>query len=226
MCGRYTLTTDPAALAEHFDLTEVPADLPPHYNIAPTQQVPIVRQVEGLGRRLDRVHWGLIPSWAKDPSMGNRMINARAETLAERPAFRAAFRHRRCLVAADGFYEWKPIDGNKQPYWIGLQDRRPLAFAGLWEHWDARDGSDTVESCTIVTTDADTVVRPLHERMPVILRPEDYDAWLDPQAKPDALQHLLTPFESEELVAYPVSRAVNNPRNDNPDLLLPVNRDD
>lgn len=226
MCGRYTLTAEPALLAEHFHLAAVPADLSAHYNIAPSQDVPIVRRVEGLGRRLDRVRWGLVPGWAKDLSAGNRMINARAETLAERPAFRAAFRHRRCLVAADGFYEWKRLDGSKQPYWIGLQDRRPLAFAGLWEHWDAPDGSGTVESCTIITTGADHVVRPLHERMPVILAPDDYDRWLDPDAGPPDLQRLLVPFESDDLVAYPVSRAVNNPRNDNPDLLLPVSAND
>jgi len=225
MCGRYTLTTTPRRLAEHFHLDGVPAEFAPRHNIAPTQSVPIVRQVEGLGRHLDWVHWGLVPSWAEDPHIGNRLINARAETVAHKPAFRSALRHRRCLIPCDGFYEWKPTHGAKQPYWIGLQDRAPFAFAGLWEHWESKDGEEVLESCTIITTDANDLVAQLHDRMPAILTPDEYDRWLEPAGAEGELVELLRPCFTEDMIAYPVSRNVNNPRNDSPDLLLPVQGD-
>lgn len=225
MCGRYTLTADPTELAAYFDLDTVPT-LEPRFNIAPTQSVPVIRAVPELGRHLDLVRWGLIPVWAKDRAIGNRMINARADTVAVKPAFRAALRHRRCLVVADGFYEWRQVDGHKQPYWIGFEGRTPFAFAGLWEHWQDRSSGERVESCAIITTDANPLVRTVHDRMPVILPPQHFDAWLDPQqTAAEPLLALLKPHADTDMIAYPVSRNVNNPRNDEAELLAPVEPD-
>jgi len=220
MCGRFTLTTDPETLAAHFALAALPLGLLPRYNIAPGQEVVAVREVEGYGRRLDPLHWGLVPSWAETPAIGHRLINARAEGAAERPAFRAAFRHRRCLIAADGFYEWQAGQDGKQPYWIGLPERQPLAFAGLWEHWQAPDGS-LLESCTILTTAANAALRPIHERMPVILPPAAYAGWLDPHAAPAALQGLLRPYAGA-MNLWRVGREVNSPLKESPHLLAPL----
>jgi putative SOS response-associated peptidase YedK len=174
MCGRYSLTTPTEALVALFAAGPLEG-FSPRYNIAPTQLVPAVRMSEGE-RAWAWLRWGLIPSWAKDPAIGNRMINARAETVADKPAFRAALRRRRCLLPADGFYEWEKRDGAKQPYHIALADRAPFAFAGLWEHWQ---GDEAIESCTILTTAANRRLAPIHPRMPVILAPEHYDIWLD-----------------------------------------------
>jgi putative SOS response-associated peptidase YedK len=196
--------------------------LEPRYNIAPTQPVAVVRQSE-LGRALGVVQWGLVPSWAKDPTMGSKMINARAETVAEKPAFRAAFKQRRCLVLADGFYEWQPTSTRqpKQPFYIHRQDDEPFAFAGLWEYWEGADGA--LETCTIITTEANELVSPIHERMPVIIAPDDYAQWLDPTTKQATpLQELLQPYDSDALEAYPVSHAVNNARNESPKCIAPV----
>jgi putative SOS response-associated peptidase YedK len=189
--------------------------LSPRYNIAPTQAVAVVRAGEG-GRRLDGLRWGLIPSWAKDEALGDRMINARAETLAEKPAFRSAFRARRCLIVADGFYEWRKVGGRKQPHCIAFRDRRPFGFAGLWERWEG--GADgPVESCTIVTTSANEVVAPIHDRMPVILDPMEFTLWLDPGVTDTSrVADLLRPYAPDLLEAYPVSLLVNNPANDSP----------
>ena len=233
MCGRYTLSSDRETLVAHFALDAPPAHFAPSYNIAPSQTVAIVRQVPELGRHMDWVRWGLIPSWAKDIAIGNHMINARAESVAEKPSFRAAWRRRRCLVVADGFYEWKTVNGAKQPYWIGLDGRPPLAFAGLWEHWDgplAASGNDeaqgtTIESCTIITTDAAPALRELHARMPVILSPDDYASWLASDTPNADLHALLRPYRGSDLSFYPVSRAVNNPRNNYAELLDPVRGD-
>lgn len=222
MCGRYTLSTPPELLAEHFALDAVPTGLDARYNIAPSQEVPVIVRVEGRGRHLERMRWGLVPGWAQDPSIGHRLINARAETAATKPAFRSAFRKRRCLIPADGFYEWQRIDRTKQPYWIARADGAPLAFAGLWEHWEAADGHTVIDSCTILTCAALPPVSQLHSRMPVILPPTAYTAWLDPARGPDALQALLQPTGTDALQVRRVSREVNNPRNDYDALIAPA----
>jgi len=183
--------------------------------------VAVIRQL-ARGREMSRMHWGLIPAWSRDPKMGGRLINARAETVASKPSFRDAFRKRRCLIPADGFYEWKATgDKTKQPYFITRGDARPFAFAGLWEHW--KQNESAIDSCTIITTDASPHLRALHERMPVILAPEDYDRWLDPQQHdPAQLEPLLDSGESESLTFLPVSTLVNSPRNDVPECAEPV----
>lgn len=220
MCGRFTLLTPAETLAEQFHLPDVPS-LTPRYNVAPTQPVAAVRQSPGNGEReLALLRWGLIPSWAKDADIGARMINARSETVAQKPAFRAAFRQRRCLVLADGFYEWQRLARGKQPFYIRLRDGSPFAFAGLWEHWAGPDGA--VESCTLLTTEPNDLIRSLHNRMPVILAPEDYDLWLDPGVREVELLHpLLRPHPPEDMIAYPVGLWVNNPKNDGPQCIEP-----
>lgn len=221
MCGRFTLASPVQALAAQFNLPEVPA-LEPRYNIAPTQAVAAVRAAgEATLRELALLHWGLIPFWAKDPEVGARLINARSETVAEKPAFREAFRRRRCLVLADGFYEWQKQDGGKQPFYVRMNDGRPFAFAGLWEHWNGPEG--VIESCTLLTTQPNDVMRPLHNRMPVILELKDYDLWLDPGIRQtDLLLPLLCPYSPAEMVAFPVSRRVNSPDNDDPQCIVPL----
>ena len=222
MCGRFTLATPEQDLVVQFNLPEVP-DLQPRYNIAPTQPVAAVRLPTADGdRELVMLHWGLIPFWAKDPGIGSRMINARAETVADKPAFRAAFRRRRCLVPADGFYEWQKQNGSKQPFYIRLQDGRPFAFAGLWERWQDKEGG-VIESCTLLTTRPNELIRPLHNRMPVILHPHNYAVWLDPEVEDlDVLRRLLDPYPPGEMEAYAVSRYVNAPRNEGPDCIAPL----
>jgi putative SOS response-associated peptidase YedK len=195
-------------------------DLKPRYNIAPSQEVPAVRQ-SGGGRELALLRWGLIPHWAKDEKIGYRMINARAETVAEKPSFRTAFRRRRCLIPATGFFEWKPVQGGKQPYNIRIGDGKLFAFAGLWERWEGQGGR-IVESCTIVT-DANEVLRPIHDRMPVILDPADYGAWLDPELHdPERLKPLLRPCPPEWIKYYLVGHRVGNPVNDDPKCKKPM----
>ena len=222
MCGRFTLTDPDADIAVQFGLPEIP-DIPPRYNIAPTQPVAAVRLRAGeQTRELVMLHWGLIPFWAKDPKIGARMLNARSETAAEKPSFRAAFRRRRCLVIADGFYEWQKQNGTKQPFFIHMRDGRPFAFAGLWEHWQGPDAS-VIESCTLLTTEPNDFLRPVHNRMPVILNPADYELWLDPEVQEaDQIQHLLHPYPAQELDAYPVSTFVNRPANDSPTCIEPL----
>lgn len=218
MCGRYTLQASPEELARQFSVeVEDPSLFKPRYNIAPSQNVAVVRlKPDTSQRELVRLRWGLIPSWAKDPRIGNQMINAKAETVATKPSFRSAFRKRRCLIPADGFYEWQQQGRQKQPMYIRLRDRRPFAFAGLWERWEPKDG-EPVESCTIVTTEPNEFMRLIHNRMPVILAPPDYDIWLDPTVQQtETLQAMLMPYPPESMEAYPVSRLVNNPRNDIP----------
>lgn len=219
MCGRYTLATPVNNLVEHFEIDEYPSSITSSYNIAPTQEVAaVIAEVEK--RKLEMLRWGLVPAWADDPSIGNRMINARAETVAEKPSFRKAFKQRRCLVLSDGFYEWQRTSDGKQPYYIHLKDGSPFAFAGLWESW--RDGEE-IRSCTIITTDANELVGEIHKRMPVILPPEDYDMWLDPDfEEKEALTSLLRPYPSEVMEAYPVSRRVNSPSNNAPDCIEPA----
>ena len=226
MCGRFTLRTPANVLTEQLlrDLgVEAPASLRPRYNAAPTQSIAVVRESPEIARESPEaarefamLRWGLIPSWAKDPSIGNRMINARGETVAEKPAFRAAFRRRRCLIPADGFFEWKKIGKQKQPYYFRMSDERPFAFAGLWECW-AGDGDAALESCTIITTEANDLLRPFHDRMPVILSPDDFSMWLDPQFEDkEQLQRLLRPYTPEEMTACPVNIRVNSPKHDDP----------
>ncbi|HUU84117.1 MAG TPA: SOS response-associated peptidase [Phycisphaerae bacterium] len=222
MCGRYTLGAPDDDLADLLDLPETPS-LEPRYNIAPTQPVPVVRLMPaGEVRELQMLHWGLIPSWSKDPAMGARMINARSETAAEKPAFRTAMRQRRCLIPADGFYEWQRTAGRKQPHYIRKRDRAPFAFAGLWEHWEGPEGA-VIESCTILTTTPNDLLRPLHDRMPVILEPSDYALWLD-AAVNDAsrVQPLLRPYQPDDLIAHPVGTHVNSPRNEDPRCTEPL----
>jgi len=222
MCGRYSITTPVEAMRGLFGFAGPGLNLQPRYNAAPTQVLPVVRRVaDGDDRELVLLRWGLVPSWAKDIKIAARLINARAETVAEKPSYRTAFRRRRCLVPADGFYEWKKAGGgNKQPFRIRLPDGGPFAFAGLWERWQP-EGGEAVESFTIVTTEAALGIRDIHARMPVILPPADYRPWLDPAATPDGLGALLRPYEAA-LEADPVSTAVNSVRNDTPDCLEPV----
>jgi putative SOS response-associated peptidase YedK len=222
MCGRFSLALTADQLSLAFPWLDVPAGVEPRYNIAPTQ--PVATVANNNRKELDFFRWGLVPSWAKDAAIGNRMINARAETLAEKPSFRAAYRRRRCLILADGFYEWQanPLDGAKTPYLVRLESGDPFAFAGLWEIWNASDGS-LLLSCTIITTRPNELVAPIHKRMPVILPPEAYDRWLSAEEEPtERLQPLLGPYPAEEMIAYPVSRVVNNPANDIPECVIPV----
>ncbi|HSK99607.1 MAG TPA: SOS response-associated peptidase [Rubrobacteraceae bacterium] len=219
MCGRYTLSTPVGALAEEFGLGGDLPNLPASYNVAPTQAVPAILGNDG-GRRLETLRWGLIPAWADDPGIGARMINARSETAAEKPSFRRAFRSRRCLIPADGFYEWQKTPGGKQPYHIHMRDGHPFAFAGLWESW-GREGEE-IRSCAILTTTANALVGEIHDRMPVILARDAYDVWLDPASESDELAGLLAPYPDEEMETYPVSRFVNSPRNNDPRCIEPA----
>jgi putative SOS response-associated peptidase YedK len=220
MCGRYTLTTPAERLAEEFGFKDSSAELPQSYNVAPTQGVAAVLE-EGGGRHLEVLRWGLIPPWADDPQIGSRMINARSETAPEKPSFRRAFRERRCLIPADGFYEWQRTNGAKQPFYIHMEDGRPFAFAGLWESW-GRGGEGEIRTCTILTTAANAVVGEIHERMPVIVAPDAYDVWLDPSSERDELTGLLAPYPEDEMEAYPVSRFVNSPSNNDPRCVEPA----
>ena len=222
MCGRFHLATPPEDVATIFGLEVVPS-FTPRYNIAPTQIVGVVRAAEGGTREWAPMRWGLVPSWAKDPTIGNRMINARSETAAEKPAFRAAFRRRRCLVPADGFYEWRKLDDEaKQPMEIRLAGAGPFGMAGLWEHWESPDGD--LETFTILTCAANERLRAIHDRMPVILEREQWGRWLDPALGEDArdrdaLASMLDPYPADEIEAYPIGRRVNSPANDDPSLL-------
>ena len=219
MCGRYRLTRADR-LAEKFE-AELAEELQPRYNIAPTQVVSAVRVVEHGKRELVQLRWGLVPSWADDLKIGYKLINARAETVPAKPAFRSAFKKRRCLIVADGYYEWQKTGAKqKQPYWLHLRDRRPFAFAGLWEHWE-RDGK-AVDSCTIITTQANEATRPIHDRMPVVLAPESYTTWLTAQ-DPEALLPLLGPSPADWWTAHPVATLVNNPKNNVPECVAPLN---
>ena len=222
MCGRFTLTVDPAELQDNFASYTFPMQFAPRFNIAPTQPVLVIPN-DGQNRA-DFFLWGLIPSWSKDSAIGNRMINARGETLSEKPFFRAAYKYRRCLIPADGFYEWKAVPGQKAkiPYFIHLKSRQPFAFAGLWEEWHSPDGSQ-IRSCTVITTEPNELMATLHNRMPVILPPAAYAEWLDTAIRtPESMGTLLRPYPADEMAAYPVSTLVNSPANDRPELVLPI----
>ncbi|MBI2898289.1 MAG: SOS response-associated peptidase [Deltaproteobacteria bacterium] len=224
MCGRYSIT-DPRQLVLRFGLA-VPAALEPRYNIAPTQPVPAIVAPRAAGQPgdgtpvIELLRWGLIPFWAKDQKIGNKLINARADSLASKPAFRDAARKRRCLVLADGFYEWKKEKGRKQPMYVRLKSRDPWAFAGLWDEWRAPSG-EKIRSCTIVTTEPNALLTPIHDRMPAILRPEDEPRWLDLSVEAADLPALLAPYPAELMEAYPVSSYVNSPANEGPQCIAP-----
>lgn len=219
MCGRYTLASPTERLAEEFGVDASSIELAPNYNVAPTQKVAAVLE-DGGQRRLEVLRWGLIPPWADDPGIGSRMINARSETAPGKPSFRRAFRERRCLIPADGFYEWQRTNGAKQPYYIHMEDGRPFAFAGLWESWSKGEGE--IRTCTILTTGANALVGEVHDRMPVILAHDAYDVWLDPASERDELTGLLAPYPEDEMEAYPVSRFVNSPSNNDPRCIEPA----
>jgi putative SOS response-associated peptidase YedK len=224
MCGRFTLTIDPDELREALPGFVIPSGMTPRYNIAPSQPVAVIAN-DGKNQ-VDFFLWGLIPSWAKDPQIGNRMINARAETLIEKPSFRNAFKYRRCLILADGFFEWQAHEDRgkayKTPMYIRLKSGAPFAFAGLWEHWHAPDGSEIL-SCAIITTEPNDFMKTIHNRMPVILPNESYTQWLDAGIKdPAGLQGLLTAYPAEQMMAFPVSRKVNDPAFDTPECIRPA----
>ena len=225
MCGRFVRTSPVERFAELFGAAGHPT-APPSHNIAPGARLLAARTGAEGKCELCLLKWGLVPAWSDEPRTAYSTINARAETVAEKPAYRAAFRQRRCLIAADGFYEWHPQpDGHKQPYFIRLADERPFAFAGIWEHWERDD--QRLESCSIIVTAANTLMQPIHERMPVILAPENYAAWLAPEpADPATLKALLQPYPSESMRMHPVRTFVNSPRNNGPDLIQPARLDD
>jgi putative SOS response-associated peptidase YedK len=235
MCGRFAFSVPLAVFADafdQFDFSELHvADVGygvGRFNIAPTQSVPVVPNDGSYRVRL--IRWGLIPHWAKDPAIGTKLINARAESVAEKPSFRDAFRKRRCLMLADGFYEWRTNPGNriKTPIHIKLKSGRPFAFAGLWETWkpkikDPDASSEPVHTCTMITTGANALMAQFHHRMPVILNPDQFDLWLSPEPMgPESLLPLMRPYAPEAMVAYPVSTAVNNARHDSPDCIVQV----
>lgn len=224
MCGRYSSTNPLDVILEYFLIHDVRPEVEegyrPRFNVAPSQPVLVVGLSQG--ERAAAMHrWGLIPSWAKDPAIGSKMINARSETVAQRPAYREAFRRRRCLIPADGLYEWKRVGKAKQPFRFTLRDASPFAFAGLWEEWRAPDNT-AIRSCTILTTEPNELIEPVHNRMPVILPVEAYDTWLNPHTEPEELMTLLSPYPADAMVAYPVSTQVNSPFNDDPSLIEPI----
>jgi putative SOS response-associated peptidase YedK len=248
MCGRFTTSTPPAVLAEHFKVDALKTeDLGENYNVAPTARVYAVATTKEGERALGTFKWGLVPGWAKDPSVGSKMINARAETVSTKNAYRKAFQKKRCIIPADGFYEWQvvpgpppaegeqPADGaragqgakaakpNKQPVFIHRVDGQPLAFAGLWETWQGAGDVEPIRTCTIITTTANETLRPVHDRMPVILPPEAWDVWLDPeQQDPEVLEKLLVPAAEDLLTYHPVSKLVNSVRNRGIELVRPI----
>lgn len=224
MCGRFTQHHTPEEVAERFEIETTDYLFEPRYNIAPTQPIAAV-VFQGGGRRLAAFKWGLVPFWAKDPAISSRMINAKAETLAEKPSFKHAFARRRCLIPADGFYEWqKKGKGPSRPLYIRRRDCGLFAFAGLWEEWSTPDG-DHLQTCTIITVEPNELIGEVHHRMAAILRPEDEAIWLDPRRTPPELEALLRPYPSEELEMYEVSRAVNSPAIDAPSLIRRTTED-
>ncbi len=217
MCGRFVLVTEIILIAKEFNIQDMVSDLKPSYNIAPSQDIAVVMN-EGINK-LKTCRWGLIPSWAKDKSIGNKMINARAETLHEKPSFKKNLKKRRCLILADGFYEWKKDKKLKLPYYIYQKTKNIMAFAGLWDKWTSPD-NEVITSCTIITTTANDLLKNLHHRMPVILKREEQKIWLDPMIQDqESLRSLLKPYPSEEMDFYEVSNPVNSPANNSPQCL-------
>ena len=222
MCGRFTLNIPPELLAEIFGLASIPV-YPASYNVAPSQQVPVIRSMADNGQReLAFLRWGLVPSWARDPSIGSRMINARAETIQEKPAFRHAIRYRRCIVPASGFFEWQVEGGKKQPLYLRIRERSIMGLAGIWEEWKTPEAA-LLETFAILTTTSNRLIEPIHDRMPVILHPREYDLWLDREVTdPEKLKRLYHPYLSELLEICRVSDLVNSPRNNSPACIEPV----
>jgi putative SOS response-associated peptidase YedK len=221
MCGRFVTIIPIEELRAIFDLVESQTRTNPRYNVAPTQDVGVVRQGDDKLNHFDQLRWGLIPSWSKDASIAQHTINARSETVAEKPSFRHAIKKNRCIVPVSGFYEWSRLGGEKKPFYIHMADKSAMAMAGIWEYWKGPEGP--IESFSILTTSANKVVGQLHDRMPVILRPEDYGMWLDASLQnPHDLEHLYVPFPDEEISLYEVSKVVNNARHDSPDCIEPV----
>jgi len=220
MCGRYALNATSQELIASFGLVECP-DFDPRYNIAPIQSVPIIRQRATGERVAHLLRWGLLPSWAKDETLATRLINARAETIGEKPAFRAAYKARRCLVPASGYFEWKAIPGGKQPYFIHATNGSLLAFAGLWERWNKPDGSP-LDTFTVITRDATETLRSVHDRMPVILAPENYGPWLSRETPAELVHQILISPAEDTLTMFPVSKIVGNVKNDTEECLVPI----
>lgn len=217
MCGRFILDTTPELIDFYFELDNPAPEFKPSWNIPPNSDIPVVWQMPGDGRACSLMHWGLIPHWAKTTTSKFKMINAKAETLNEKPAFRDAYKKRRCLIPTTGFYEWHATAKGKQPYFIGMQDKSLFAFAGLWEYWE---GHETIHSFTIITTVANKLIADIHERMPVIVDKENFSTWLDPANQDTrSLDSLLIPGESALMEKYPVSPEVNNPRHDSAELI-------
>jgi putative SOS response-associated peptidase YedK len=221
MCGRFTLTLDPGEIQELLNLGPFVHIIQPRYNIAPSQPIPIVKDAKS--RSVELYRWGLVPFWANDPDIGNRMINARSETVSEKPSFKAAFKYRRCLILADGFFEWHADrkGAPKTPYLFKLNNDHPFTFAGLYEHWGLPEGGE-LHTCTILTCQPNELVSHYHSRMPVLLGKEARWQWLDEGQKEDNLLDLLRPYPSEEMKCFPVSREVNSPQNDRPEILEPL----
>jgi putative SOS response-associated peptidase YedK len=217
MCGRFTLTVNPANLKEVFSGFSFPPQFAPRFNIAPSQ--PLLAIPNDGTRQATFFLWGFLPVWAKESSFSRKLINARAETLAEKPSFKGSFKYKRCLILADGFYEWKALKGQKTPHYIFMKSRQPFAFAGLWSDWESADGS-RLKTAAIITTEPNDVVAPIHKRMPVILPPSVYDEWLDPRPRND-LQPLLKPYPANKMDAHPVSTLVNSPANDRAECVVP-----
>lgn len=220
MCGRFTLTAELSELQKAFPWAELPAEMVPRYNIAPSQPVAVIANHNP--KQVDFFLWGLIPHWAKEPQIGYRLINARAETLTQKPAFRVPYRYRRCLILADGFFEWQKGGKTKRPFLFRFKSRTPFAMAGLWDRWQSPDGSEIL-SCTIITTEANDLVKPIHDRMPVILPFNDLQYWLEASdAELVRLNSLLQPYPATELEAFAVSSIVNNPHQDRPECIQPA----
>ncbi len=221
MCGRFTFALSPELLSEIFGVT-VLEDIPLRYNIAPSQQIPIIRATATGGRYLSSVRWGLVPHWAKDTSIGARMINARCETVHEKPAFRQAIRARRCIVPASGFFEWAATPNGKVPHYVTMRDASPLAFAGIWDSWKTPEG-EAIETCAILTTTANSLMAPLHDRMPVLLHPTEFELWLDRSMNnPEKLQRLYQPYPAELLQEWEVSSIVNSASHETTDAIVPL----
>lgn len=224
MCGRFTRSQSIPAIAEEFGAEALSCDLGPSYNIAPTQKVAVII-TDGV-KQLVPVRWGLVPSWAKDPTIGSKMINARAETITEKASYKRAFKKRRCLVVADGFYEWQNTGGSRRPVYIRLKSGKPFGFAGLYEVWKSPEGEE-VTTCTIITTEANELMKPIHERMPVIIPREHQDKWLDLTIEDhNSVLELLRPISANEMEAYPVSKRVNSPRNNSPECIKRLELDE
>lgn len=221
MCGRFTLTVDPAQLKDEFGDFIFPQTFVPRFNIAPSQ--PVLAIPNDAKNKADFFLWGLIPSWSKDPSISNKLINARGETVSEKPSFRGSYKYKRCIIPTDGFYEWKSEEGkkNKTPYYIHMKDRRAFALAGLWDEWQS-PGGDVIRTCTIITTAPNELMASIHNRMPVILASSEFQRWLDPTPKKaEELHSLLKPYPSNSMSAYAVSTLVNSPGNERPECILP-----